>query len=387
VQLYGGTERPLLSCTQVRYEEGATSALLEEPALTAPRLDLVRPTIRCMHGYVPGEQPQDKRYIKLNSNENPYPPSPRVIAALQHAINEDLRLYPDPVADRLRDKAAEVYGLSREQILVGNGSDDLLTILMRTFIGRGDRVAYPVPTYSLYDTLVAMQEGEAIRIPFPADFSLPPQLAATEAKLVFLCHPNAPSGTLPPLSSVDILAQRVRGILVIDEAYIDFADETALPLLHKYPHVILLRSLSKSFSLAGMRTGLAFGHPALIQELLKVKDSYNVNRLSIIAAIAALEDYAWMRRNADKIRATRSRLTQALRELGYVVYDSQANFVLARRAGVSQEPIYRGLKERGILVRYFSSPDLFDCVRITVGTDEQIDQLLASLKQLLASSG
>jgi histidinol-phosphate aminotransferase len=346
---------------------------------------MVRQTIRHMQGYVPGEQPQNKRYIKLNSNENPYPPSPRVIAALQQALTEDLRLYPDPVANRLRDKAAAVYGLSREQILVGNGSDDLLTMLMRTFVGPGDQVAYPVPTYSLYDVLVTMQDGRAIQVPFPADFSLPPQLAEVDAKLTFLCHPNAPSGILTPLAQVEELAQHVRGILVIDEAYVDFADQATLPLLHKYPHVVILRSFSKSFSLAGMRIGLAFGHPALIGELLKVKDSYNVNRLSITAAVAALEDYAWMRQNVEKIRTTRTRLIAALRQLGYYVYESQANFVLARQAGVNQEPIYLGLKEQGILVRYFSSPGLSDCLRITVGTDQEIDQLLETMRRLVTS--
>jgi histidinol-phosphate aminotransferase len=335
-----------------------------------------------MQGYTPGEQPQDKRYIKLNSNENPYPPSPHVIAALQRALGEDLRLYPDPVAQRLRDKAAAVYGLSREQVLVGNGSDDLLTMLMRTFVGQGERVAFPFPTYSLYDVLVAMQEGEVVRVPFPADFSLPAQLAEVEAKLTFLCHPNAPSGTLTPLRQVEELARHVRGILVIDEAYIDFANETALPLLHKYPHVIILRTFSKSFSLAGMRVGLAFAHSSLINEMMKVKDSYNVSRLSLVAAVAALEDYAWMRRNVDKIRTTRTRLSAALRDFGYFVHDSQANFVLARQQGVAQEPVYLGLKERGLLVRYFSSPELADCLRISVGTDEEIDRLLAAMQEL-----
>jgi histidinol-phosphate aminotransferase len=348
-----------------------------------PHHHLVRPAIRHMQGYVPGEQPQDQRYIKLNSNENPYPPSPAVAKALQQAVNEDLRLYPDPVAHRLRNKAAAVYGLTSEQVLVGNGSDDLLTMLLRTFVDPGDRVAYPVPTYSLYDVLVAMQEGEAVRVPFSPDFSLPVQLADSRAKLTFLCHPNAPSGTLTPLSQVEELARRVHGILVIDEAYVDFADETALPLLHKYSHIVILRTFSKSFSLAGMRIGLAFGHPALINELLKVKDSYNVNRLSIVAAVAALEDYQWMRQNVVKIRATRTRLTTTLRELGYFVYDSQANFVLARLAGVDQKPVYLGLKEKGILVRYFSSPDLCDCLRITIGTDAQIDSLLAGMRQLV----
>jgi len=335
-----------------------------------------------MRGYVPGEQPQDKRYIKLNSNENPYPPSPHVIAALQQALSEDLRLYPDPVANRLRDKAAAVYGLSREQILVGNGSDDLLTMLMRTFVESGDRVAFPSPTYSLYDILVDMQEGEVVPVPFPADFSLPAQLAEVGAKLTFVCHPNAPSGTLTPLPQVEELAQKVRGVLVIDEAYVDFADNSALPLLSKYPHVVILRTFSKSFSLAGMRIGLAFGQPSLINEMMKVKDSYNVSRLSIVAAVAALEDYAWMRQNVDKIRTTRARLSAALRDLGYFVYDSQANFVLARKRGAAQEPVYLGLKERGLLVRYFSSPELADCLRVSVGTDEEIDRLLMAMREL-----
>jgi histidinol-phosphate aminotransferase len=335
-----------------------------------------------MHGYIPGEQPQDKRYIKLNSNENPYPPSPRVLAALQQAIGADLRLYPDPVANRLRDTAAARYGFRRDNILVGNGSDDLLTMLMRTFVDPGDRVAFPTPTYSLYDILVTIQDGVVAPIPYPPNFLIPAALAEVDAKLTFLCHPNAPSGVLHPLSQVEELARKTRGVLVIDEAYIDFADETALPLVHRYPHVVVLRTFSKSFSLAGMRIGLAFGHPDLINELLKVKDSYNVDRLSVVAAAAALEDYDWMRQNVEKIRATRGRLIAELRSLGYFVYDSQTNFVLARQAGVNQEGIYHGVKDRGILIRYFSTPELCDCLRITVGTDEQIDQLLAVLHEL-----
>lgn len=346
------------------------------------RLSAIRPTIQQMHGYVPGEQSQDQRSIKLNSNENPYPPSPHVQEALRRAIGEDLRLYPDPVANRLRETAAKVYGLHREQILVGNGSDDLLTMLMRTCVGPGDRVAYPVPTYSLYDELVTMQDGHIIRVPFPEDFSLPSQLGEVDAKLTILCYPNAPSGTLPSLVHVETLARQVRGILVIDEAYIDFADKTALSLVHKYEHVVILRTFSKSFALAGMRVGLAFGHPAFLRELLKVKDSYNVNRLSIVAAVAALEDYAWMQQHVSKIRETRARLSAALREFGYFVLDSHANFVLARKRGVSQEPIYQGLKAQGILIRYFSLPALSDCLRITVGTDEEIDQLVSALDQL-----
>lgn len=344
----------------------------------------VRDTVRQMQGYTPGEQPQARRYIKLNTNENPYPPSPRVLAAVREAVNEELRLYPDPVADRLREKAAAVYGLRKENILVGNGSDELLAILLRACVGAGDRVAYPVPTYSLYDTLVTMQEGEAVRVPFPDDFSLPPALFTASARLTFLCNPNSPSGTVTPVEQIEELAGHISGILVVDEAYVDFAEETALPLLKRHPHVVILRTFSKSFSLAGMRIGLAFGHADLMAELIKAKDSYNLSRLSIVAAMAALEDYGWMQQNVERIKATRARLIQGLCALGFLVYLSQANFVMARKRGEDLEPLYLGLKKKGILVRYFSSPGLRDSIRITVGTDEEIEVLLRELKTLVA---
>ena len=364
------------------------------------RFEVVRPAVRRMHGYVPGEQPRElDRYIKINSNENPYPPSPRVLRALQRAVGLDphkqnspgqqaLRIYPSPSAEDVRDKAAQVYGLEPDQILVGNGSDDILTMLMRTCIDPGDRVAYPVPTYSLYDILVAMQDGQAVHVPWPEDFSLPVRrLVESRAKLIFVANPNAPFGNFTPLEQLEALARQISGLLVIDEAYVDFAPETALPLIARYPQVLILRTLSKSFSLAGMRVGLAFGHPELLGELLKVKDSYNMNRLSIVAAVAALEDSDWMRANVAKIRATRSRLSAALQEFGYHVYPSQANFVVARRRGVNQRALYEWLKARRILVRYFSAPELSDCVRISVGSDEDIDQLLAAMRQFLAQTG
>lgn len=266
---------------------------------------------------------------------------------------------------------------------MGNGSDELLAILLRACVGAGDRVAYPVPTYSLYDALVAIQEGEAIRVPFPDDFSLPPALFTAGACLTFLCSPNSPSGTATPVGQIEELAKHVSGILVVDEAYVDFAEETALPLLKQYPHVVILRTFSKSFSLAGMRIGLALGHADLMVELLKVKDSYNLSRLSLVAAMATLEDYGWMRQNVERIKAARTHLIQGLRALGFSVYPSQANFVMARRRGEDLRPLYLGLKERGILVRYFSSPELRDSVRITVGTDEEIEILLRELKVLM----
>jgi len=335
-----------------------------------------------MRGYVPGEQPQDRRYIKLNTNENPYPPSPRVIEGVRAAATEDLRLYPDPLATVLRNRAAAVYGLHRENILVGNGSDELLSLILRTCVGPNDRVVFPHPTYSLYDTLVTIQEGQPVHVPYPADFSLPPGLAEAEGRVTFVCHPNSPSGTPVPIAAIETLAARVSGLLVVDEAYVDFADASALELVRHCDNVIVLRTFSKSFSLAGMRIGLAFAAAPLIDELMKVKDSYNVSRLSIVAATAALEDEAWMQANVARIRRTRERLMDGLRSRGFGVLQSHANFVLARHPQRSLAGIYEMLKARGILVRYFATPELFDALRITVGTDAEIDALLSALQEI-----
>lgn len=343
----------------------------------------VRSIVQGMAPYVPGEQPQGGGFVKLNTNENPYPPSPKVIDALRHAIDADLRLYPDPTASKLRARAAEVYGVEVDQIIAGNGSDELLSLIIRACVGEGDRVAYATPTYSLYDTLVTIEEGEIVTFPYGVDWSLPAGLAAAQAKVTFVCHPNAPSGVAAPMAHIEALAKAVSGVLVVDEAYVDFGEESAMGLVGRYDNLIVLRTFSKSFSLAGMRIGLAFGSKDLVADLGKVKDSYNLNRLSIIAATAALEDYEWMKTAAERVKATRSRLTAALRARGFTVPDSQTNFVLARRPGESQEGRYLALKEKRVLVRYFRIPELQDALRITVGTDSEIDALIDSLDQTL----
>jgi histidinol-phosphate aminotransferase len=341
----------------------------------------IRPAIRSIEGYVPGEQPKDRRYVKLNTNENPYPPSPRVIEAIGRATTADLRLYPDPVATDLRTKAAEVYGLSPDQIVAGNGSDDLIAMLIRACAEAGNgTVAYPVPTYSLYDTLVAIQGARAVRIPFPDDFRLPAEeLLAKNAPLTFICNPNAPSGTFTPVVEIDAFARRASGIVAVDEAYVDFADENALRLVKTCPNVVVLRTFSKSFSLAGMRIGLGFGGTDVIAELNKVKDSYNLDRLSLVAATAALGDMDWMRANIARVRSARDALTKGLTTIGARVLPSQANFVLARFSGEQAGQIQKRLKERGVLVRYFDTPYLRDALRISVGTPEECDALLAAL--------
>jgi histidinol-phosphate aminotransferase len=350
-----------------------------------PPLDSVRPAIRAIEGYVPGEQPRGQRYVKLNTNENPYPPSPRVIEAVARAVTEDLRLYPDPVATDLRTKAAEVYGLSADQIIAGNGSDDLIAILIRACAEAGTgTVAYPVPTYSLYDTLVAIQGAKAVRIPFPDDFRLPAEdLLGARASLTFICNPNAPSGTFTPVAEIEAFARRAAGIVVADEAYVDFADDNALRLVGACPNVVVLRTFSKSFSLAGMRIGLGFGDPAVVAELNKVKDSYNLSRLSLVAALAALEDMAWMRANAARVKSAREALTAGLSKIGAKVLPSRANFVLARFAGQPAAAIQKRLKEKGVLVRYFDTPDLGDALRISVGAPEECDALLAALASVI----
>jgi histidinol-phosphate aminotransferase len=338
-----------------------------------------------MEGYVPGEQPQDRRYIKLNTNENPYPPSPHVLEALRNAVTDDLRLYPDPNAQALRVKAAEVYGVEPDNILAGNGSDDLLSMLFRACVDAGAPadVAYPVPTYSLYDTLAKIQGAEPKTIPFGPDFALPSEaLLAVGARLNLICNPNSPSGTLTSVSTIAEFARRAKGIVVVDEAYADFARESALSLLTSCPNVVVLRTFSKSFSLAGMRVGLAFGSREIIDELGKVKDSYNLDRLSIVAARAALEDLPWMQANIAKVKATREVLVRELGQMGFRVPPSEANFVFAVHPKLGAAELYGALRERGILVRHFATPALRDGLRITVGTNEENGALLSALRFL-----
>ena len=342
--------------------------------------------VEAMHGYVPGEQINDAGVIKLNSNENPYPPSPKVLTAIAAATDAALRRYPEPASDTLRQQAARVYGVDVDQVIAGNGSDELLSMLMRCFVGRGDRVAYATPTYSLYDTLVDIQGGTRATVRYSDDFSIPPALARQRAAITFVCNPNAPSGTLVSRAAIARLARAVQGILVVDEAYIDFASTdgaSCIPLVRRHDNVIVLRTFSKSFSLAGLRIGLAFASKALVAGLMKVKDSYNLNRLSAVGATAALHDLPWMRRNVRRIQRSRTVLSTALASLGFQVYASQTNFVLARRPDTDLRRVQRELKTRRILIRHFDVPGLTDCLRISVGTPSETTAVIAALKQAL----
>lgn len=345
----------------------------------------VRPCIRSMQGYVPGKQPADGVYIKLNTNENPYPPSPHVLAALQESIGSDLRLYSDPLATALREKAAQLYGCSVDEVIAGNGSDDILTMIFRTFLDAGDSIATPSPSYSLYNVLSALQEAHCLEIPMGTDYRLPDDLDSHGAKLLFIVNPNAPTGVLFPLDVLRSLLEQTRHIVVVDEAYVDFAGDgtSAIPLLQHFPNLIVVRTFSKSYALAGMRLGLGFAHQELIAQMMKVKDSYNLDRLSIVAGVTALQDQAWLHDIVGRIIHTRTRVLDALQAMGLHVPPSRTNFVFPKIPDGRAEDIFQALEARHILVRYFRTPLTRDSLRVTIGTDTDMDVFLKTLQELL----
>lgn len=338
-----------------------------------------------MTGYVPGEQPKsDTPIIKLNTNENPYPPSLAAIAALQTLNGESLRRYPDPYASEFRQATSEALGVPMDWLIVGNGSDDILNIIIRACAQTERKVVYPVPTYVLYRTLTAMQPAETIEIPYGDDYRLPiAELIAANGAVTFIASPNSPSGHIVSIDELRRLAAALAGILVVDEAYVDFAEETALPLVQEFDHVIVTRTLSKGYSLAGLRLGFGIANPTLLSGLFKVKDSYNIDAIACLVGAAAMRDQAYKNECAVKVKASRASLAIALKQLGFRLWDSQANFLLAQPLQGNAEQIYLALKEQGILVRYFRQAGLSDKLRITVGTDEQNQLLLEALIHLV----
>ncbi|WP_026734496.1 histidinol-phosphate transaminase [Fischerella sp. PCC 9605] len=343
-----------------------------------------RPSVDAMVGYVPGEQPKPgTNIIKLNTNENPYPPSPDAIAVLRNLDSEWLRRYPDSYANDFRKAVSEVLEIPVDWIIVSNGSDDLLNIVMRACAELGRKVVYPMPTYVLYRTLAQMQPAEYVEIPYPDDYHLPiEELVAANGAVTFVASPNSPSGHAVPVDHLRQLAARLSGVLVVDEAYVDFADETALPLVKEFENVIVIRTLSKGYSLAGLRLGFGIANPQLLSGLFKVKDSYNIDAIACLVGAAAIRDQAYKNECVQKVKASRAKLAVDLKQLGFKLWDSQTNFLLAQPPKGNAEEIYLALKERGILVRYFKHPGLEDKLRITVGTDEQNQILIEMLINL-----
>ena len=344
---------------------------------------VVRKALRGFQPYVPGEQPPDAEgWVKLNTNESPLPPSPKVIAAIKAAADESLRLYPSPTAAPAREAIARRFRLDRSQVAVGNGGDELIELCFRAFAGAGDSVAYPTPTYPLLEPLCRIHE--AIPSTHPTeDFSeLPPSLGADPAPLKFIVNPNSPTGALFVQADIEAAVSASSGIVVIDEAYVDFAPQSCLPLLERYENVLLLRTFSKSYALAGLRIGFALGPRDVIEALDSVKDSYNVDRLAIVAAVAAIEDEGHHKKLVDEVVRNRRELAGALEEMKFDVVPSAANFVFVKPPKPAAE-VVAALRGRKILVRHYDREPIAGWIRITVGTRDQHEALLAALKEIL----
>lgn len=355
-------------------------------------MSFFRPTIDRIDGYTPGEQPQGTGWIKLNTNENPYPPSPRVVEAIQNAAVGRLNIYPDPLATAFRVAVAKRFDVDPDWILPANGSDENLTILTRSFVEVGELVTFPYPSYILYETLADIQGAKCERLLLNDDWSWDFDRVGSQierSKLLFVPNPNSPSGNC--WSHADVLRLvPPKGILVLDEAYGDFANEPhRAQLLHsdKGRQIVVTRTFSKSYSLAGIRFGFAIAHPDTIFGMQKVKDSYNCDTVALAAATAAIGDEEWMLANTLRIRATRARLSTELQALGFSVVPSESNFVWVTHAK-SHTEIFETLKARKILLRYMKFPAALENktvtgLRITVGTDTEIDSLLVALKEIL----
>ncbi|MBN1916534.1 MAG: histidinol-phosphate transaminase [Verrucomicrobia bacterium] len=350
--------------------------------------DYLRHTVEALSAYVPGIQPEGGGWLKLNTNENPYPPSPRVIEAVRTAANERLALYPNPTAEPVRHAAAAAFGVEPEMVIVGNGGDEVIAMIARAVLDKGDRVVVGDPTYTLVEVLVALQGGRLTRVPLRRrDFALPERFFGRPAKVIYLPNPNAPTGVLHPLDEIDRLCEMSDGVIVLDEAYADFSRANALQLVQKYSNLVIVRTLSKAYSLAGVRVGFGLAQPELVAGLMKVKDSYNVNALSQAAAVAALEDRAYSAECVRRVVEQRALLTDALQQLGFDVVPSEANFIFARPPQKPARAFYDELVARKVLVRYFDRPRVNDGLRITIGSEGQNRMLLEAIKETMAALG
>lgn len=342
------------------------------------------PRLASAEPYVPGEQPRDRRYIKLNTNESPYPPSPAVLEAVERAAGS-LNLYCDPTALRLREAAEEVFGVSPDMVLPVNGSDEILNFAFMAYGHKG--IAYPSISYGFYGVLAGLHGIKSATVPLRPDFSIDYRDWLNAGRTVVLANPNAPTGLALSRSEVEaIVASNQDNIVVIDEAYVDFGAESAIPLTKKYENLLVTRTFSKSHSLAGARLGFGVASPALIADLTAIKDStnpYNVNAMTQMAGIAAFADSEYYMENCKRVAAERDRTASELRALGFEVTSSRSNFLFARHPSVPGGAIYDKLRERGILVRHFSDPSVSDFNRITVGTTEEMDTLTGALRQIV----
>jgi len=337
--------------------------------------------------YVPGEQPKDRKYIKINTNENPYGPSPKVLEAIRSEIGDELKLYPDPDCEELVAAAAEYYGVNKNQVFPGNGSDEVLAFAFMAFFDPDREIVFADITYTFYPVYATLFNIKYRLIPLTPDFKLPEEAFYNSEGGVVIANPNAPTGELLPLEVIRrILEKNPDNVVLVDEAYIDFGGESAVPLIKEYPNLLVVQTFSKSRSLAGMRIGFAIGDSELITALHMVKNSFNsytLDRLAIKAGVAAFKDREYYEETHSKIIATRERVTERMRAMGFIVHDSAANFIFVSHPDKKASEIFAELRERGILVRHFNKPRIDNYLRITIGTDSDMDHLLLALEEML----
>ncbi len=338
--------------------------------------------------YVPGEQPKDQQYVKLNTNENPYPPSPRVLEAIRGAAGADLRLYPDPTCSALAEKAAAYYGVSPDHIFVGNGSDEVLAFAFAAFFTPSNRpVLFPDITYSFYKVYAGLFGIHYKTVPLDEQFRVPLQAFDEPNSGIILPNPNAPTSLYIDTEKFrSVIEWNSDTVVVLDEAYIDFGGESAVSLVRDYPNVLVVQTLSKSRSLAGLRVGFAIGHPDLIEGLNRVKNSFNsytIDRLALAGAAAALEDQAYFEETVRKVKATRAWTAEQLEQRGFQVADSAANFLFVSHPKHAASELFQGLKQRGVLVRFFNQPRIDNHLRVSIGTDEEMNRFVKALDDLM----
>jgi len=345
-------------------------------------------TAKRLEPYVPGEQPQDRKYIKLNTNENPYPPSPKVLEAIKNAADERLRLYPDPECTVLRETIAQYFGLEKEQIFVGNGSDEILAFAFLAFFNPGNAIIFPDITYSFYPVYCGFFGIDYKTVPLDENFSIPVESFLQENGGIVIANPNAPTGKYMDIKSIEkILEYNNKSVVLIDEAYIDFGGESSIKLVNEYPNLLVVQTLSKSRSLAGLRIGFAAGNNGLIEGLNRVKNSFNsytIDRLAISGAIEAMKDEAYFRETREKVIRTRERVSAELIDIGFEVVDSMANFIFIRHPKVLARDIFQKLREQGILVRHFNKPGIDNFLRVSIGTDSEMDTFLEVIKNIVS---
>jgi histidinol-phosphate aminotransferase len=338
--------------------------------------------------YVPGEQPRDKKYIKLNTNESPYPPSPKVLEAVRNAANEDLRLYPDPECDALREAVAEFYNLSKDEVFVGNGSDEVLAFAFQAFYDPERTILFPDITYSFYPVYCNLYNINYETVSLDEDFNVPVEKFMRENGGVVISNPKAPTAMYMSLDEIKSIVEfNSNSVVIIDEAYIDFGGESAVSLIKDFPNLLIIQTLSKSRSLAGLRVGFAMGNKELIEGLNRVKNSFNsytLDRLAIAGAVEAFKDREYFHETRKKIIATREWVSISLKDLGFEVLKSEANFVFISHPKVNAEVIFKKLRENGILVRYFKKPRIDNYLRVSIGTDKEMEAFIEALNIILA---